>query len=139
MKSNHLTGTVEDYLKAVYAGTVENPERLMSMGLLARNLGLTAGTATTMVKRIAKQGLLKYQPRQGCELTELGLVEAKKILHKHRLLEFFLVKSLGMDWSEVHQEAEILEHALSDKLLGRLDAYLGHPPLDPHGKVIPRT
>lgn len=133
-----LSPTVEDYLKAVYEATIEKAVEIMSLGDLARHLAITPGTATTMVKHIAEDGYLEYFSRKGCRLTALGIEAARNVQRRHRLLEFFLVKILEMDWSEVHEEAERLEHAVSEKILERLDRFLGYPESDPHGHPIPR-
>ena len=98
---------------------------------------MTSGTITTMVKSMAAQGLLEHQPREGARLTPAGRAHALAVLRKHRLIETFLVRVLKMDWKEVHQEAEALEHAISDRVLLRIDAILGHPTSDPHGDPIP--
>jgi DtxR family Mn-dependent transcriptional regulator len=107
------------------------------MGKLAAAMGVVPGTATTMVKALADSGLVTYEPRSGARLTKGGEQLALHVLRRHRLVELFLVKTLGLDWSEVHAEAEELEHAISDKVLDRIDALLGHPSVDPHGDPIP--
>ncbi|MDB5304444.1 MAG: iron (metal) dependent repressor, DtxR family, partial [Phycisphaerales bacterium] len=93
--------------------------------------------ATTMVKALADSGLVSYEPRGGARLTRGGEQLALHVLRRHRLVELFLVKVLGLDWSEVHAEAEELEHAISDKVLERIDALLDRPSVDPHGDPIP--
>ena len=107
------------------------------MGRLAQALGVTPGTATTMVKALADNGFVKYEPRDGVRLTAAGERHALSVIRRHRLVELFLVRQLGLDWWEVHEEAEELEHAISDKVLERIDALLGHPQFDPHGDPIP--
>lgn len=107
------------------------------MGHVAEALGVVAGTATTMVKALADAGLVDYEPRVGVHLTEHGRKLALHVLRRHRLIEQFLVEVLGFDWSEVHDEAECLEHVVSDILLERIDQKLGHPTEDPHGDPIP--
>ena len=107
------------------------------MGKLAQNMGVVAGTATTMVRALADSGLVTYEPRSGVKLTARGERLALHVLRRHRLLESFLVEALGMNWAEVHQEAEELEHAVSDKVMERIDNFLNHPTLDPHGDPIP--
>lgn len=107
------------------------------MGQVAEALGVVPGTATTMVKALSDAGLLKYAPRVGVQLTEPGRKLALHVLRRHRLIEQFLVEVLGFDWSEVHDEAEQMEHVVSDLLLERIDLYLGHPTEDPHGDPIP--
>jgi DtxR family Mn-dependent transcriptional regulator len=90
-----------------------------------------------MVKALADSGLVRYEPREGVRLTKAGEQLALHVLRRHRLVELFLVKIVGLDWSEVHDEAEELEHAISDKVLERIDILLGHPEADPHGDPIP--
>jgi DtxR family Mn-dependent transcriptional regulator len=130
------SSTVENYLKHILLLS-EGAEGLVSMGALASALAVVPGTATTMVKALADGGLVSHQPRQGVRLTAEGRRVALNVLRKHRLIETFLVKVLKMGWSEVHEEAERLEHAISDEVLNRLDALLGHPETDPHGDPIP--
>lgn len=130
------SSTVEDYLKQIYLMQLETPE-LVSMGKLAAAMGVVPGTATSMIKTLADSGLVQYEPRGGVRLTHGGEQLALHVLRRHRLVELFLVKVLGLDWSEVHAEAEELEHTISDKVLDRMDAYLGHPSVDPHGDPIP--
>ena len=129
------TITVENYLKQVYL--LQRDRELAPMGKLAEAVGVTPGTATTMVKTLAESGLAEYEPRAGVRLTNAGTKLALQVLRRHRLVELFLVQTLGLDWSEVHEEAEELEHAISDKVLERIDILLGHPETDPHGDPIP--
>ncbi len=130
--------TVENYLKSIHALAAAAPgDAPVSLGDLAHAVGVTPGTATTMVKKLAAAKLAKYQRYGGVSLTPKGQRAARAVLRRHRLIETFLVRTLGMDWSEVHEEAEKLEHALSDRLLAKLDAFLGHPAVDPHGDPIP--
>lgn len=107
------------------------------MGSVAEAVGVVPGTATTMVKALDDAGLVDYAPRVGVHLTPQGLTLALHVLRRHRLIEQFLVEVLGFDWSEVHEEAECMEHVVSDLLLERIDQYLGHPTEDPHGDPIP--
>jgi len=131
--------TVENYLKHVYEEqqTLASEAELVPIGRVAAAMGVTAGTATSMVKSLAKARLIRYEPRRGVRLTDSGARVALQVVRRHRLIEAFLVKALGLDWSEVHAEAEELEHAISDKVLERIDTYLGHPAADPHGDPIP--
>lgn len=130
------SSTVENYLKHVLLlSEVDN--QLVSMGALAAAMEVVPGTATTMVKGLADEGLVEHQPRHGVKLTSEGRRVALNVLRKHRLIETFLVNVLKMDWSKVHEEADQLEHAISDEVLDRLDALLGHPDTDPHGDPIP--
>ncbi|HUF46799.1 MAG TPA: metal-dependent transcriptional regulator [Vicinamibacterales bacterium] len=133
------TQTVENYLKTIYgAQTDRGPgDALVPMGHLASTLGVAPGTATTMVKALADSGLVHYEPYAGVRLTPAGEKLASLVLRRHRLIELFLVKVLDMNWSEVHDEAEQLEHAVSDRLIERIDAMLGRPTADPHGDPIP--
>jgi DtxR family Mn-dependent transcriptional regulator len=130
------TITVENYLKHVLLLS-DGGDDLISMGSLAAALSVVPGTVTTMVKAMADEGLVVHQPRHGVRLTAEGRRVALNVLRKHRLVETFLVNVLKMDWSKVHDEAEQLEHAISDDVLDRLDALLGHPVADPHGDPIP--
>src|SRR5687767_4852803 len=130
------TIAVENYLKHMLLLS-DGSEALVPMGALATALAVVPGTATTMVKALADEGLVEHQPRHGVRLTVEGRRVALSVLRKHRLVETFLVNVLKMDWSKVHDEAEQLEHAISDEVLDRLDALLGHPQADPHGDPIP--
>lgn len=131
--------TVENYLKTIYQAHAALPagETLVPMGQLASTLGVVPGTATTMCKTLAESGLVHYEPYMGVRLTRAGEKLASLVLRRHRLVELFLVKVLGMSWAEVHDEAERLEHAVSEQLIDRIDAMLGHPEVDPHGDPIP--
>lgn len=133
------SSTVENYLKAIYQAEIsrDNRAELVPMGQLSGALGVVPGTATTMVKALAETGLVIYEPYAGVQLTEAGQKLAALVLRRHRLLELFLVKVLDMSWDEVHEEAERLEHAASDRLIERIDAMLGRPGVDPHGDPIP--
>lgn len=130
------TIAVENYLKHVLLLS-EGTDALVPMGALAGAVSVVPGTATTMVKALADGGLIEHRPRQGVRLTAEGRRVALNVLRKHRLVETFLVNVLKMDWAKVHVEAEKLEHAISDEVLDRLDALLGHPAVDPHGDPIP--
>ena len=131
------SSTVEDYIKQLYLEQQRDPDELVPMGQLAEAMGVVPGTVTTMMKTLADSGLVDYEPRTGVRLNRGGEQLALHVLRRHRLVELFLVKTLGLNWSEVHQEAEELEHAISDKVLERIDALLGHPQTDPHGDPIP--
>ena len=139
------SSTVENYLKAIYAAETAlapQPSRgeragLVPMGRLANALGVVPGTATTMVKALAESGMVNYEPYAGVRLTPAGRKLAALVLRRHRLIELFLVKVLDMSWAEVHEEAEQLEHAASDRLIDRIDGMLGRPSVDPHGDPIP--
>jgi DtxR family Mn-dependent transcriptional regulator len=133
------SSTVENYLKAIYQAQLRLARRgdLVPMGQLAGALGVVPGTATTMVKALAESGLVKYEPYGGVRLTSAGEKLAALVVRRHRLIELFLVKVMGMSWTDVHDEAEHLEHAASDRLIERMDEMLGHPAVDPHGDPIP--
>ena len=133
------SSTVENYLKQIYLEQQSVEADLVPMGRLAAAMTVTPGTATTMIKALAEANLVNYEPRTGVRLTRAGEQLALHVLRRHRLVELFLVKMLGLDWSEVHEEAEHLEHAVSDKVLERMDALLGHPSVDPHGDPIPTS
>jgi DtxR family Mn-dependent transcriptional regulator len=130
--------TVENYLKGILqlqAGM--SAGQFVPMGHLAAALGVVPGTATTMIKTLAESGLVHYEPYTGVRLTPAGEKLAAIVLRRHRLIELFLVQMVGMSWAEVHDEAEQLEHAVSDRLIERIDEILGHPAVDPHGDPIP--
>ena len=131
--------TVENYLKVIYqAQLAQTGEHdLVSMGQVAAALRVVPGTATTMVKTLAESGLVDYEPYAGVRLTGAGERLAASVLRRHRLVELFLVKVMGMSWAEVHDEAEHLEHVVSDRLIERIDDMLGRPAVDPHGDPIP--
>src|SRR5919198_3566924 len=117
------SSTVENYLKAIYLGvaSLASPQRLLPMGQLAAALGVAPGTATTMVKTLAESGLVRYEPYAGVALTASGEKLAALVLRRHRLIELFLVRVMGYSWDEVHEEAEQLEHAVTDRLIDRMD------------------
>ena len=133
------SSTVENYLKAIYNGQSQlaEPRGLVPMGSVASALGVTPGTATTMVKALAESGLAEYEPYSGVRLSAAGEKLAAMVLRRHRLVELFLVQVMGMNWDEVHDEAEQLEHVVSERLIERIDAMLGRPTRDPHGDPIP--
>ncbi len=130
--------TVENYLKSIYQAQLSlEPGALVPMGQLASTLRVVPGTATTMVKALSESGLAHYEPYAGVRLTSAGEKLAALVLRRHRLIELFLVRVLGMSWTDVHDEAENLEHAVSDRLIGLIDDMLGRPEVDPHGDPIP--
>lgn len=133
------SSTVENYLKAIYQGQalLAADVRLVSMGQVASALSVTPGTATTMVKALAEAGLAEYEPYNGVRLTPAGEKLAVLVLRRHRLVEAFLVHVMGLSWDEVHEEAEQLEHVVSERLIERIDQMLGRPTHDPHGDPIP--
>jgi DtxR family Mn-dependent transcriptional regulator len=133
------SSTVENYLKAIYQGQSQlaGGARLVPMGQVATALGVTPGTATTMIKALSESGLAEYEPYSGVRLSAAGEKLAALVLRRHRLVELFLVQVMGMSWVEVHDEAEQLEHVVSERLIERIDEMLGHPTHDPHGDPIP--
>ncbi len=131
------SSTVEDYLKRLYQLRPHADRGMVSMGELAQGMSVAPGTATAMVKTLHDAGLVRHEPRTGVRLTLRGRKLALAVLRRHRLVELFLVRVLGVDWSNVHDDAERLEHAISDELLERIDLFLGRPSVDPHGDPIP--
>ena len=133
------SSTVENYLKAIHQGqsSLERDQRLVPMGQVATALGVTPGTATTMIKALAESGLADYEPYSGVRLSAAGERLAGLVLRRHRLVELFLVQVMGMKWDEVHEDAEQLEHVVSERLIERMDEMLGRPTHDPHGDPIP--
>lgn len=131
-----MNSAVEDYLKVIYAHTEWQPEPITS-GVLAARLGLAASSVTEMVKKLVAQGLVVHEPYGAIELTPDGTALALRMIRRHRLIETWLVNHIGYMWDEVHDEAEVLEHAMSDRLLDAIDVQLGHPVRDPHGDPIP--
>ncbi|MBU0678467.1 MAG: metal-dependent transcriptional regulator [Verrucomicrobia bacterium] len=130
------SSTVEDYLKCIYL-EAQRRDGMLPMGALARAMNVVPGTATAMVKTLSSDRLVNYRARVGVSLTDAGTEIALQVVRRHRLIELLLVQVLGLDWSEVHGEAEALEHAVSDRVIDRIDAMLGHPRVDPHGDPIP--
>lgn len=127
--------SVENYLKAVYhLGT--SGERVKTKAL-ADHLDVSLPSVTSMVQTMATDDLVEYIPYRGVRLSKKGRISALKVIRKHRLVEMFLVETLGFTWDEVHAEAELLEHAITDLLAERIDKYLGFPRFDPHGDPIP--
>jgi len=131
-----LTPVAQDYLKVVWAAQEWTDERVTTK-LLAERIGVGASTVSETVRRLSAQGLLEHAPYGAITLTERGRALALAMVRRHRLLETYLVSELGYGWDEVHDEAEVLEHAVSDLLIERIDARLGHPTRDPHGDPIP--
>jgi DtxR family transcriptional regulator, Mn-dependent transcriptional regulator len=130
-----LTVAVQDYLKAIYA--LESKGERVTTSALAGRMGVSAPSATAMTKRLAELGLVERSPYRGVALTDQGRAGALEVIRHHRLLERYLVDRLGLALDEVHAEAELLEHALSDELEAKIDAELGFPTHDPHGDPIP--
>jgi DtxR family transcriptional regulator, Mn-dependent transcriptional regulator len=132
-----LSLTVENYLKAILQIELQTGELCVPPGQLATRLGVAPGTVTSMLKTLADSSLASYKPYGGVTLTESGRLLALRMLRRHRLIELFLVKTLDLTWDQVHEEAENMEHAVSDFLVDRIDESLGHPAYDPHGDPIP--
>ena len=130
------TEAIEDYAKAIHALAAREPGPV-GTSALAERLGVSPGTVTAMCKRMAELGLVTYEPYRGVELTEPGERMALEVIRHHRLLESFLAEALGMPWDQVHDEAEVLEHYISEELEERIAMALGDPERDPHGDPIP--
>lgn len=126
----------QDYLKVIWSATEWSGAPITTTGL-ARRMRTTAPNVTDTLKRLAAQGLVEYTPYRPVVLTSLGERYVVQMVRRHRLLEAFLVTALGYRWDEVHEEAERLEHAVSDTMVERMSAQLGHPEVDPHGDPIP--
>lgn len=131
-----LTMVGEDYLRAIYSAA-EWDEDGVGVTDLAHMMGVVPSTASENVRRLREAGLVDHQPYQRVRLTEAGRAEAVRMVRRHRILETFLHRHLGFSWDEVHEEAEELEHAVSDRFIDRIDKVLGFPALDPHGDPIP--
>jgi DtxR family transcriptional regulator, Mn-dependent transcriptional regulator len=128
---------VEDYSKAIYALERRNGGAAVTTTELAQRLEVTPGAVTSMLKKMAGLGLVDHSPYRGARLTEDGTRVALEVMRHHRLLETYLSEALGMPWDRVHDEAEVLEHYISEELEERISAALGHPDRDPHGDPIP--
>lgn len=131
--------TIENYVKTIYQLTGGRPEEAAATGKLAEALRVSPGTVTSMLKTLSESGLAVYTPYEGARLTPAGRMLALRVLRRHRLIELFLVRTLALSWDEVHEEAEHMEHAVSDLLIDRIDAFLGYPATDPHGDPIPKA
>ena len=132
--------TVENYVKTIYLIAARNRTgEPVATGELAQALSVSPGTVTGMLKTLSEADLATYTPYEGARLTPAGERLALAVLRRHRLVELFLKQALQMPWDEVHEEAEHLEHAVSDRLVDRIDMYLDHPDVDPHGDPIPRA
>ncbi len=129
--------TIENYVKTVYQICAREGSQPATTGEIASALQVSPGTVTSMLKTLSESGLATYAPYEGVRLTESGRALALRIIRRHRLIEVFLAQTLGLSWDEVHEEAEHMEHAVSDRLIDRIDAHLGYPKTDPHGDPIP--
>src|SRR5579871_2006349 len=135
--SQHPTHAVQDYLKAIHS--LGGAAGMASPVDIAERLGVRAPSVTGMLKRLAESGWIAYESGRGAQLTPKGVTEARRVIRRHRLVELFLTRVLGLDWSEVDAEAEALEHAISPRLEEALAAHLGEPLEDPHGHPIPTS
>ncbi len=131
--------TVENYVKAIYQLAQAAEDGAVATGQISAALGVLPGTVTSMLKTLDESNLATYTPYEGVRLTPPGRALALRVLRRHRLIEQFLSQTLNLSWDEVHEEAEHMEHAVSDALVDRIDAYLGHPSTDPHGDPIPQA
>jgi DtxR family Mn-dependent transcriptional regulator len=134
---DQLTPAVQDYLKAIHA--LGGDQRQVSPVEIVERLEVRAPSVTGMLKRLAEAGWIRYTPGHGAQLTAQGIAEARRVIRRHRLVELFLTRVLGLDWSEVDAEADALEHAISPRLEQAIAAHLGEPLEDPHGHPIPTS
>lgn len=131
--------TVENYVKAIYQISAAQQGEPAATGQIATALGVLPGTVTSMLKTLSESNLATYTPYEGVSLTPPGNALALRVLRRHRLIELFLARTLNLTWDEVHEEAEHMEHAVSDWLVDRIERHLGFPEVDPHGDPIPRA
>ncbi|NNJ08771.1 metal-dependent transcriptional regulator [Chloroflexales bacterium ZM16-3] len=134
-QSSRVTPAIEDYLKAIYM--LQQQGGVVTTSMLGEQRGFKPGSVTGMIKKLAEMNLVRHTPYQGVQLTAGGERIALEVIRHHRLLELYLVEALGYSWDEVHEEAERLEHHISEKLEARIAAHLGNPNVDPHGDPIP--
>ena len=134
--AKNSSSSVGDYLKAIWGLTGDGTASTKDV---AERLSISSASVSNMFMRLRKMGLTEYEPYQGASLTEAGRVEALRLLRRHRLIETFLLERLGYPWEAVHEEAESLEHSVSDEFTERLAEFLGHPDYDPHGDPIPAS
>ena len=131
--------TTENYVKAIYQLGGHMPNEVVATGAVAQQLAVSPGSVTAMLKTLRDADLVEYAPYEGVRLTQSGKKLALRVLRRHRLIELFLSFSLELSWDEVHEEAEHMEHSVSDRLVDRIDDYLGYPQTDPHGDPIPKS
>lgn len=131
--------TTENYVKAIYQLGGHVPDQVVATGAIAGQLSVSPGSVTAMLKTLRDAELVEYAPYEGVRLTVSGTNLALRVLRRHRLIELFLSQTLDLPWDEVHEEAEHMEHAVSDRLIDRIESYLGFPETDPHGDPIPRS
>lgn len=130
-----MTPNKEDYLKLIFE--LDGAQNKVTNKQIVSGLNVSAASVSEMITKLEKEGYVRHSPYQGVQLTEEGLQKASTLVRKHRLWEVFLVEHLGYSWNEVHEEAEVLEHVTSDDLANRLDHFLDHPDVCPHGGIIP--
>jgi DtxR family Mn-dependent transcriptional regulator len=138
MPVSDLSSVAQDYLKVIWSAT-EWSDEPVTVKLLSERMGVRAATVSDGIRRLGEQGLVAHERYGGIELTDAGRRHAVAMVRRHRLIETFLVEELGYGWDEVHDEAEVLEHAVSDQLIERIDRRLGFPSRDPHGDPIPTS
>ncbi|QDU30220.1 Iron-dependent repressor IdeR [Anatilimnocola aggregata] len=131
--------TIENYVKTIYQISSAQADGPATTGQLAESLQVSPSTVTSMLKTLSESGLATYVRYGGAELTDAGRALALRVLRRHRLIELFLSQTLNLTWDEVHEEAENMEHAVSDLLIDRIDAFLKYPACDPHGDPIPKA
>lgn len=136
MPVSDYSPVIQDYLKIIWAAT-EWEEKPITVKALSERLGVRTATISDGIRRLVDQGLVAHEPYRGIELTQTGRRGAVEMIRRHRLIETFLVEALGYGWDEVHEEADTLEHAVSETLIDRIDQRLGFPTRDPHGDPIP--
>jgi DtxR family Mn-dependent transcriptional regulator len=134
-RGTDISDAVENYAKAIYA--IQQRSATVTTNAIAERLGVTAASASGMVKKLDGLGLVSHEPYKGVKLTQAGERVALEVIRHHRLLELYLAESLDVPWDRVHAEAEVLEHVLSEELEELISAKLGHPTVDPHGDPIP--
>ncbi len=137
MSTADVSSAVQDYAKAIYALQRHGDGEAVTTNDLAARLGVTPASASAMVRKLDERGLVDLEPYRGVTLTPEGERVALEVMRHHRLLELYLAEALGMPWDRVHEEAEVLEHAISPELSELIAAKLGHPTHDPHGDPIP--
>jgi DtxR family Mn-dependent transcriptional regulator len=136
VKTSAPSSSIEDYVKVIY-GFTEWQDKAITSSQLAQRLGVANSSVSEMVRKLKDQGLVDHKPYSAITLTESGVRLALSMVRRHRLIETYLVQELGYSWDEVHDEAELLEHAVSDTFIERMAAKLGNPQRDPHGDPIP--
>lgn len=136
MSTEQLSDSTQDYLKAIWLAGEWSDEPITATGI-AQRVGVTLSTTSDALRRLRQAGLIDHAPYSAITLTATGRAHAVDMVRRHRLIETFLVKALGYTWDQVHDEAEVLEHAVSDFMVTKIAEYLGHPQRDPHGDPIP--